>query len=420
MLLDGQDKIEVSWNPKTREYYENKGYVFTKYYDKFLVDFNDIYPTSTTKIKVECDYCRKQYTVSYSSYRRSLTNGNKIACIHCVGAKAAEQSLDKRQEDIYQKLTKICNDKNYKLITIKNEIINNLSEISYICPVHGETHTKVTNLLQGKGCYKCGRMKALKNKASTTLRERQDNLYSKALNVAKQKDYTIITPKDEIMRNTSVIKYICSIHGEQQMRISNFITGRNCPKCAIDKNKQKYKLSDDEVEKRIKDLGGTLLNKTDYINRSTKNLKILCFNCNQEFTTSLQHFTQHGGQVCKKCSNKESLGEIKIKQFLQKNNILFESEKWFDNCRDINPLPFDFYLPDYNILIEYDGEQHYYDRSYKTGKFRDTLEYTQIHDKIKTNYCIKNNIKLIRVPYWDYNNIDIILNKELNLHEDIV
>lgn len=83
-------------------------------------------------------------------------------------------------------------------------------------------------------------------------------------------------------------------------------------------------------------------------------------------------------------------------------------------------MPFDFYLPNHNILIEYDGEQHYYDRGYKTGMFRDTLEYTQMHDKIKTDYCINNNIKLIRIPYWDYNNIDTILNKELNLHEDIV
>ena len=105
------------------------------------------------------------------------------------------------------------------------------------------------------------------------------------------------------------------------------------------------------------------------------------------------------------------------KKYLEKNNILFEQEKWFSDCRDVKPLPFDFYLPDYNTIIEFDGEQHY-----KQGHFTHShLSYTQAHDVIKNEYCKNNNIRLIRIPYWNINNIEEILeNKLLISHKDIV
>ena len=76
-------------------------------------------------------------------------------------------------------------------------------------------------------------------------------------------------------------------------------------------------------------------------------------------------------------------------------------------------LPFDFYLPQYNCCIEYDGKQHYL----YGGFGNDLLELMNIkyRDNIKTNYCQQNNIKLIRIPYWDFDNIEEILKQQLNL-----
>lgn len=74
----------------------------------------------------------------------------------------------------------------------------------------------------------------------------------------------------------------------------------------------------------------------------------------------------------------------------------------FDDCRHINLLFFDFYLPNYNCCIEYDGEQHY-----KKTKFsHDDFGKRKIRDEIKNKYCDKNKIKLIRIPYWEYNKIN--------------
>ena len=111
-----------------------------------------------------------------------------------------------------------------------------------------------------------------------------------------------------------------------------------------------------------------------------------------------------------------SVGEKRIRRYLEDNNIYFVSQKWFSDCRDINTLPFDFYLPDENTIIEFDGRQHFGETNYFTYSF----EATKKHDEIKNNYCKVNGIYLIRIPYWNIDKIEEILDKELILHEDIV
>jgi len=49
----------------------------------------------------------------------------------------------------------------------------------------------------------------------------------------------------------------------------------------------------------------------------------------------------------------------KIREWLETNKVKFISQKWFNSCRDKRPLPFDFYLPDLEMCIEYDGSQHF-------------------------------------------------------------
>lgn len=91
---------------------------------------------------------------------------------------------------------------------------------------------------------------------------------------------------------------------------------------------------------------------------------------------------------------------------LEKHNIKYISQKTFEDC--FNPLSkgkfrFDFYLPDYNICIEYDGEQHFQEVSI----FKDDLKTIQYRDKLKNQYCKKHNIDLIRIPYYNIKNITI-------------
>lgn len=105
--------------------------------------------------------------------------------------------------------------------------------------------------------------------------------------------------------------------------------------------------------------------------------------------------------------NRTSIGEKLIKNFLINNNIGFEREKKFDTCVNIKQLPFDFYVEEHNVCIEYDGELHYKDTKNFGGLKR--LNQVKINDNIKTNWCISNNIDLIRIKYIDKFKISTIL-----------
>jgi len=106
-------------------------------------------------------------------------------------------------------------------------------------------------------------------------------------------------------------------------------------------------------------------------------------------------------------SNRESIGERLIKTYLDDKNISYQREKKFKSCVNIKELPFDFYLPDYNVCIEYDGELHYRSSSIFGGDI--ALKRIKINDDIKTNWCIVNNIKLLRIHYLKKSKINKIL-----------
>ena len=269
-------------------------------------------------------------------------------------------------------------------------------------------------------CYECSRLIISKNRWNKNATERQYKAFDMVNKICKDYGYELLTQLDDITDTNTRIKYICPIHGEHEMTINNLKSGKRCPDCAYDRKKKIFRLSNDEILRRIEECGGTLLNLEEYINNSTRNLKITCPRCGEPFVTSFVLFTQHGGQLCQDCYRKESVGERKVREYLESHNIVYEPQKWFSDCRDVNPLPFDFYIQDINTAIEFDGIQHSRDGGqffHKSYDFKKTI----YHDKIKTNYCNNKGIKLIRIPYTSINHISEILNKELNYsHEDIV
>ena len=122
----------------------------------------------------------------------------------------------------------------------------------------------------------------------------------------------------------------------------------------------------------------------------------------------------------KSCGCIKSRGESVIKQILLDNNIKFETQKTFKSCyftETNRPAYFDFYLPDYHILIEYDGIQHFKARNSGWNTDSNLLQ-TQKRDKIKNQWCKSHNIPLIRIPYTHLENI--CLNDLLNNSKFVV
>lgn len=111
-----------------------------------------------------------------------------------------------------------------------------------------------------------------------------------------------------------------------------------------------------------------------------------------------------------------SKGASAIQTFLDNHSIAYEIEKTFDSCIFPNTnqkARFDFFLPDYNLLIEYDGEQHFH----PIEIFTDDLTTIQARDQIKNEWCAINQINLLRIPYYEFKNIDNILLYTLSLEE---
>lgn len=255
----------------------------------------------------------------------------------------------------------------------------------------------------------CDKCKVCK-RHELTFKSRQEKHYKEMLIQSEKNNYELITQKTEIKNLKTRIKYICPKHGIHEMKLANYLIGRKCPDCATEQRRKKYQINKEDLIENISKFGGTLLNPNEYINSQTKNLRVLCPECGNEFLTSYRSFTQHGGQVCRECAKSaESIGEKKIRHFLEEHSIEFEQEKWFPDCRDVNPLPFDFYIPSKNLIIEFDGRQHFAETDHFTYSYSKVLS----HDAIKNKYCEEKGIELIRIPYWKIEKINDILSDKL-------
>ena len=180
-----------------------------------------------------------------------------------------------------------------------------------------------------------------------------------------------------------------------------------CKKCAMSQ------VSHEDYTERI----SKYLDRFELISKyesSEKEVYFRCKKCNATIHQKARH-TYERGVYCPCCDG--TRGEQYISDCLLTKKINFITQYKFDDCKNINPLPFDFYLPDYNICIEFQGKQHYEPVEYFGGEER--YKEQIIRDNIKKQYCKDNNIILLEISYKDFNNIDDILNDTL-LFEGVV
>jgi hypothetical protein len=273
----------------------------------------------------------------------------------------------------------------YSLVIYKN----NRTKVKIICPVHGVFEQTPKNHLRRCGCQKCSSYKKSgKNLTNNIFVERSIKKHD------GKYDYSLI----KYINNYTKVKIICPVHGIFEQTPYHHYNGNGCQKCSND-----FKTNIDFLEKsnQIHDskYNYSLVN---YINTNTK-VKIIC-PVHGIFEQQPKH--HYNGSGCPMCKN--SKGETFISNFLKEENITFSRQKKFLDCKNIYPLPFDFYLPMINICIEYDGEQHFKPMEIWGGEKEFNL--IRIRDSIKTKYCIENNIKLVRIKY-DENKLEKLKNE---------
>lgn len=338
------------------------------------------------------------------------------------------------------------------------------------CKIHGNFSTTPSKHAEGRGCLQCNKENDFNN--------RWENVVKEIYNVHKDKYIIPENAKTHFKTMWSKIPLICKDHGEFLSTISNCIDGSGCPECNPRKKKDtkwfieeaskinfKFGLKYDytktvftgahnkliitclnceedfeqfphnhlngggcnncsnllkrkgnlQFQEDFEKVHGTGFILEEYTTSMTK-IKVIC-PLKHEFYIKPNDLLQ--GVGCYQCYNinNSSKGVGRIRKYLVDKDIKFEVEKIFKDCKNPktnNNLRFDFYIPEYNICIEFDGQQHFKD----IPLFGGAKEFINMRfrDSIKNEYCKNNNINLIRISYKD-KNIEEILNKRLKNNE---
>ena len=326
--------------------------IYGDYFDFKYVEYID----SRTKIKIICPI--------HGIFEIEPNIFLKIGCEKCTKQKKYLNKFQQKHENKYD----------YSLFIY--ERLN--KKIKIICPVHGIFEQYTFNHSVGDGCPRC----ANKNITTEIFIKKSNEIHN------NKYDYSLV----EYVNTYTKVTIICPEHGgfEQTPNAhTNSQKSQGCPMCKYDKHRLK-------IEDFISRSNEIHENKYDYslveYKDNTTKVKIICKEHGVFEQTPKNHLKTQGCPICS-----ESKGEYKVRMYLEKNNIKYIIRYTFKDCRNIYTLPFDFYLPDYIMCIEYDGIQHFESIDFFGGQ--ETLSNNKIRDNIKTKYCKENDINLLRIRY---------------------
>jgi hypothetical protein len=189
-------------------------------------------------------------------------------------------------------------------------------------------------------------------------------------------------------------KIVCRTHGVFIQRPNNHTAGMGCPPCGVDSRvkKRSHTLMDFVIKAESVHGDKYDYSRVQYVNARTK-CEIVC---KTHGVFSQRPFAHLRGAGCPRCN--ESKGEKVVAELLTQYNLKFKEQKRFKGLRHKQPLKCDFYVPEINTVIEYQGEHHY---GIGIHADRDTEGLYQIRDQIKRDFCKANGIHLIEIPYWE-------------------
>jgi very-short-patch-repair endonuclease/protein-arginine kinase activator protein McsA len=313
-------------------------------------------------------------------------------CIKCTREQLRNSQISTREYIIRRFQDVHGDDYDYSLVTSAA----NHELVKIICPIHGLFEQSPTNHYKKKGCVKCG-IKKCQN--SNTYSQEEIIKEFNAIHKGRY-NYSLVV-YDGCDKH---VKIICEIHGIFEQTPQKHKNKQGCKQCGYAESRKnrtvlykgtKFKIDTDFIVKRFRDIHG---DKYDYslvkYETAKDYVEIICRIHGVFKQTPDAHKRKSGCPTCD-----ESKGENSISEILSSQNIIFEREKHFETCVNIRKLPFDFYLPEYDAIIEYDGKQHYVAIEFFGGEKQ--LNYVQNNDRIKTEWADANGKKLLRVRYDD-------------------
>ncbi len=291
----------------------------------------------------------------------------------------------------------------YSLVDYKNT----KTKVSISCPIHGEFITTPTTHIDKKcGCPKCPTDR--RNLLITSLLL---HFIEKANTIHRYKyDYSLAVYKNIHTK----IKIICPIHGLFEQSPANHISRKSgCPICKYDTAAiHNLSMNTADFIERCTQIHG---NKYDYskviYKGHHKKIEVICPGHGPWFVKANNHIINKS--CCPGC--KTSRGEERVSLWLTSNNIDYISQYKMKGCSHKRLLSFDFFLPDHNMCIEYDGIQH---TNNTFNSSPEEYKLCKLRDQIKSEFCNKNNIELLRINYTQFDDIEIILVDHILKHYD--
>lgn len=252
---------------------------------------------------------------------------------------------------------------------------------------------------QNQGCPYCAGRKVGKN----------NNLEKLRPDLADEWDYdkNKISPKEVTCGSNKKVWWKCKECKRGWFaEIYSRTSGKGCKNCSQKKSADALRISNNEFSKNFYDAVEKEYSLLSEYAGVRKKIKVIHNFCGYIWDVQAGAFL-NAGTRCPNCNFTK--GEHKISLWLTKRGFSFQAQKKFNDCRFKKELSFDFYIPKLNLCIEYDGILHFEDKFNSPKEFK----LTKKRDNIKTKYCKENNIKLLRIPYWNFKKIEKILEKNL-------
>lgn len=341
------------------------------------------YKNNRTKMTVTHHKCGRSYEVTPSNFLQGAK------CEKCM-LKERSKKYTKTHEQFMNEFKALHGD-TYEIMDRYTGVFNKLRFYHKECGKIWYTTPSIT--LSGSTCKHCyGKVTdthSFKGKVATLT------------NGA----YTVIGAFAGTNERTAILHNECGRTFETTP--NSFISGTRCFYC----EQKRPKYTDEKFLEAFNYKSQGQYSIVGVVNGATRKNEILHHECGQTFTVTGSEFLRNSG--CTKC--KTSIGEGAVAIWLKENGYSYQKEHWFDGCRHINPLPFDFAVfvgGSLFCLIEYEGVQHY--EPVKLFGGDEGFATTQRNDGIKRKYCEREDIPLIEIPYWDLNDIDQLLDKEFS------
>lgn len=357
------------YNRKTKEDFQKQ--LFEKFPDLEVIGE---YINSKTKILLKCKKCGYEWNVTPNNVM------NSKGCKKCVQKKNA----DAKRKTLHSLIQEFKETHGDKYDYSKVNYVNYDEKVEIICPIHGSFWQTPDNHIHNHGCPKCNFEKQKLQQTYT-----QDQFIQKCKEVHGDK---YLYNKTKYTKSHDKVIITCKKHGDFEQKAYLHLQGNGCPLC-----NGGVKLNTQQFINKAKEIHGELYDysKVNYVDHKTK-VKIICKKHGEFLCRPNDHLSKKSG--CPICS--KSHGEQIVEQFLNKLNVSFQTQYPIDIDSDIRAngkTYIDFYLPKYNLFIEYNGVQHYKPVQHFGGILK--FNQQQLRDNYVKSYCESKNIRLLEISY---------------------